>query len=642
MQLCINYANEKLQQFFNVNTFKDEEEVYLTENITSVGKLNYPDNQDVLDLIEGRPYGLLILLDEELRLPRGDDLKWLSKCHQYHSKQPRWSAGTESSVRIDQSMFEIKHFAARVQYSCEGFCEKNRDNLCRDLYHLMSNHADHPNFKLLFPARDQSPRRVDTLCGNFRKNLSDLMTLLKSTKPRFIRCIKPNNSKRQNTFRSKSCLEQLTCAGVLEAIRIRKQGYPFRLTHRRFACRYYPILRRFSVAKGGGGGVAIRPNENSNIDEFKMIRSSVFRGPANGGGAENKDHDLAVCRAILSQTGQDFDEVVIGTTSVLYRATEHRLLELMRNLALEEILPCTQRYVRRYIGKKYLKALKLSITLCRESLRNCLTVEGIEETLDHVVEVMAPFSQLFDYTVPDIIQVRERVSKLKERYELTGIFKDLLDKDVVEYYNEFVCAIQRAELICDVAGTEDAERLEYEIKKKVRAVARDRIDPWAEEALDLLDQPQMALVLKEADSLGYTTKTIEKIRTTLQYSEDYLVKLQLKRAQELGDPVRVINREIRLKDIFLNMYGAQFSLNNTRHNFLRDPMEWATMRFLGFKLKKASLATQMLYHTNSPIHMSLTRLDAASNVQVVSGFKNLMGWMGDRKYSCKCPLYPLH
>src|SRR5690606_16038040 len=108
--------------------------------------------------------------------------------------------------------------------------------------------------------------------------------------------------KRANLFKTRMCIEQLTYAGVFEAVQIRKSGYPFRLTHKRFAARYRPLLRR----------------------ENGWIPVNVARGD-----------DRGMCQAILQNVNQDFSKVQIGYTMVMYRADEHRILELLRNLTLE-------------------------------------------------------------------------------------------------------------------------------------------------------------------------------------------------------------------------------------------------------------------------------------------------------------------
>jgi myosin heavy subunit len=181
-----------------------------------------------------------------------------------------------------------------------------------------------------------------------------------SCTPHYIRCIKPNDEKKGSLFKTRMCIEQLTYAGVFEAVQIRKSGYPFRcvhvyilssatasppalhsLLHRRFVARYRPLTRK----------------------EHGWIQLNA-----------NPRDDKAMCRAILACVNQDFSKVQIGNTMVLYRAEEHRILELLRNLSLERVLPVAQRAARRKIGRSFRKAIRqarpVSKPCVRQSVQN--------------------------------------------------------------------------------------------------------------------------------------------------------------------------------------------------------------------------------------------------------------------------------
>jgi myosin heavy subunit len=320
-QLCINFTNEKLQQHFNAHTFKDEEETYISEEIP-YEPVVFIDNQPVLDLIEKKPHGILIMLDEEVIVPKGCDSGWLKKSSTFQKDHPNWILPTGGKAGTASTFF-IKHYAGQVSYESTGLCERNKDSLFRNLYDMMST-AGNSNFQILFPAKDKNPRRVETLAGGFRKQLNNLMSVCSTTQPHYIRCIKPNSLKKARTFDTPMCLEQLTYAGVFEAVQIRKTGYPFRLTHGRFASRYRPLL------------------------QTKDSRVSLL-----GKG----DDLLSVCETILSSVPQDFSSVAVGLTMILYRAEEHRILELLRNLCMDRIMPVAQRQVRRFIGYRFRRVL---------------------------------------------------------------------------------------------------------------------------------------------------------------------------------------------------------------------------------------------------------------------------------------------
>jgi len=147
-QLCINYTNEKLQQNFNEHTFKLEEEVYKKEKI-QYSHVFYIDNTPVLNLIEGRPTGVLSLIDEELRVPAGSDRGFSQKLQNYHRDKPE----VFSSAPANSDFFMIHHYAGSVIYDPEGWVVKNRDRLNEDALEMIYT-TQSQFMRILFPQND--------------------------------------------------------------------------------------------------------------------------------------------------------------------------------------------------------------------------------------------------------------------------------------------------------------------------------------------------------------------------------------------------------------------------------------------------------------------------------------------------------
>ncbi|TMS19901.1 Unconventional myosin-VIIa [Larimichthys crocea] len=260
-QLCINYANEQLQQFFVKHVFKLEQEEYTRENI--VWKhIDYQDNQHTLDVLANKPMNMLSLIDEESNFPKGTDTTMLHKMNQVHGKggiyiPPKNNYETE---------FGIKHFAGEVYYDSKGFLEKNRDTLSTDLIELVKtstnkllkqafqNQLTTGTVKSINPRMvittssslrqtSDAKKQVPTLTGQFRKSLESLMKTLTVCQPYFIRCIKPNDFKKPMLFDRELCMRQLRYSGMMETIRIRKAGYPVRYTFDEFLGRYRVLLK---------------------------------------------------------------------------------------------------------------------------------------------------------------------------------------------------------------------------------------------------------------------------------------------------------------------------------------------------------------------------------------------------------------
>lgn len=254
-QLCINYTNEALQQQFNKFIFKMEQAEYEREKI-DWAFISFPDNQDCLDTIQMKKTGILAMLDDECRLPGGNDKNWanrmydsfLPNTHQVESENTRFSA---TPVQKSKAIFCVRHFAGVVQYSAEtGFMEKNRDEipltaqalfetapsqLVKDVYSVQKK-ASAEEVKAGKPAKSK------TVGVQFKEQLSSLIDNVEKTEPHYIRCLKPNDAAKPKLLTRKRLTEQLRYGGVLEAVRVARMGYPVRLTHEGFFQRYRMLL----------------------------------------------------------------------------------------------------------------------------------------------------------------------------------------------------------------------------------------------------------------------------------------------------------------------------------------------------------------------------------------------------------------
>ncbi|KAK5970376.1 Nucleus accumbens-associated protein 1, partial [Trichostrongylus colubriformis] len=238
-QFCINYANEKLQQQFNQHVFKLEQEEYEREELSWV-RIDFHDNQLAIDLIEGRP-GLIEFLNEQCKVVNGSDLEWLN--------QITTSAPLKQNVflqipRVRSTKFIVKHFAADVSYTVEGFMEKNKDVISKQLLELVSV-SEFPLLReilgsaIVFDDSGLTKQTVKkTVASQFRDSLRDLMAVLCTTRPHYVRCIKPNDMKERFHFEPKRAIQQLRACGVLETVRISATGFPSRWTYEEFGRRY--------------------------------------------------------------------------------------------------------------------------------------------------------------------------------------------------------------------------------------------------------------------------------------------------------------------------------------------------------------------------------------------------------------------
>ncbi|XP_030764817.1 unconventional myosin-Va isoform X2 [Sitophilus oryzae] len=345
-QFCINYANEKLQQQFNLHVFKLEQEEYIKEGI-EWKMIDFYDNQPCIDLIEAK-LGVLDLLDEECKMPKGSDASWTEKLY---SKCAKYSHFAKS--RFGRSSFIINHFADRVEYESSGFLEKNRDTVIEEQISVIKA-SKNPFIHRLFSGSESQKLQVSnvklkvvsakiepgskkshkkSVGSQFRESLSALMTTLNATTPHYVRCIKPNDSKTGFEFNPKRAVQQLRACGVLETIRISAAGYPSRWNYLDFFYRYRVLCR------------------------FKDI---------------NKNSMEKTCENILKLHIKNSDMYQFGKTKIFFRAGQVAYLEKLRADKLKKCCIMMQKTIRMFIAKRKYQKLKKSALLIQKYGRGIL------------------------------------------------------------------------------------------------------------------------------------------------------------------------------------------------------------------------------------------------------------------------------
>ncbi|KAJ1561314.1 cytochrome c oxidase subunit 1, partial [Cladochytrium tenue] len=241
-QLCINYTNEKLQQYFTLHIFKMEQEEYKSQGVPWES-IPFVDNAQCVEMIECKPSGIMPLLDEETKVPKGADESWLAKLSQQHAKHKYFVR-----PKITNGTFGIKHYAGEVFYTATGFLDKNKDAVQEGFMDLLQSSSVSNELNIrrgiaeLFQktTTGDAAQKLDkqaarqSVGGLFRTQLSSLVSTLGSTECHYVRCVKPNDAKSAFTFEGDLVLSQLRYSGLLETIKIRKSGYPLRMTFEAF------------------------------------------------------------------------------------------------------------------------------------------------------------------------------------------------------------------------------------------------------------------------------------------------------------------------------------------------------------------------------------------------------------------------
>jgi len=351
-QFCINYANEKLQQQFNLHVFKLEQEEYVKEGI-EWKMIDFYDNQPCIDLIESK-LGILDLLDEECRVPKGSDKSWVEKLYDKCKKYEHFS-----KPRLSQTAFLVRHFADQVDYECEGFLHKNRDTVMEEQITILkaskndllsdlflsegpetmggqtgsSRPGGRPAAKPAAGGAANKKAHKKTVGSQFRESLNLLMTNLNSTNPHYVRCIKPNDQKAAFVFESKRAVQQLRACGVLETVRISAAGYPSRWTYYDFFVRYRVLCHSKDVQKGN------------------------YR---------------TTCENIVNNLIQDEDKYQFGKNKLFFRAGQVAYMEKLRSDKLKYCGILIQKHVKGWLYRKKYKSIQHSTGTIQRYVRGFL------------------------------------------------------------------------------------------------------------------------------------------------------------------------------------------------------------------------------------------------------------------------------
>ncbi|XP_046286393.1 unconventional myosin-VI isoform X2 [Marmota monax] len=256
-QFCINYCNEKLQQFFNERILKEEQELYQKEGL-GVNEVHYVDNQDCIDLIEAKLVGILDILDEENRLPQPSDQHFTSAVHQKHKDHFRLTIPRKSKLAVHRNLrddegFIIRHFAGAVCYETTQFVEKNNDALHMSLESLICESRD-KFIRELFESSTNNNKDTKQKAGKlsfisvgnkFKTQLNLLLDKLRSTGASFIRCIKPNLKMTSHHFEGAQILSQLQCSGMVSVLDLMQGGFPSRASFHEL----YNMYKKFMPEK---------------------------------------------------------------------------------------------------------------------------------------------------------------------------------------------------------------------------------------------------------------------------------------------------------------------------------------------------------------------------------------------------------
>ncbi|XP_036422587.1 unconventional myosin-XV isoform X1 [Colossoma macropomum] len=342
-QLCINYANEYLQFFFNRIVFREEQEEYSREQIPWE-EVPFSDNQACIDLIAAKPHGILRILDDQSGFPQATDHTFLQKCHYHHGHNLLYS-----KPKMPLPEFAIKHFAGKVTYQVHKFLDKNYDQVRQevlDLFMQSKNKMVAYLFMSYSEALSQQRTHVrknstvtrryqaSTVAAKFQLSLMELVEKMERCNSFFVRCIKPNNNKEPGVFDMELVSTQLRYSGILETIRIRREGFPIRIPFDVFLFRYKSLLGLKQPPPATGENCVIM------LRKLCPVRPGVFQ---------------------------------VGVSKLFMKEDIYYLLESKRDRVRHVAALTLQRYTRMFFVRKRYTAFRMKIIRLQAHCRGYLT-----------------------------------------------------------------------------------------------------------------------------------------------------------------------------------------------------------------------------------------------------------------------------
>ncbi|KAM3854686.1 unconventional myosin-XIX [Vipera latastei] len=377
-QLCINYANEKLQQHFVSHFLKAQQEEYAEEGL-EWSFVNYQDNQTCLDAIEGNPVSIFSLLNEACRL------NWTSNAAQFQSRielaLSKNACISRDKFRKDPN-FIVSHYAGSVCYRIESMVEKNKDPVPPELVLLLQQSED-ALLQKLFPVEEtntksdendiktQAKPALVTVVSKFKGSLERLMEILHSTTPHYIRCIKPNADCQAALFRKEEVLNQLEACGIVESVHISAAGFPVRISFGSFLERYGLLkkLKKQNLKGRSSQENGFLPDAGNDKSGTPPVKEACDILQAN---VQDILQQVKPSNSSVKPGETKSLSMFCGKTKIFLTSSMLELLEFQRASILSKKAYCIQCCWRRFRRKKMARQ-RWSATIIQSAVRQWLT-----------------------------------------------------------------------------------------------------------------------------------------------------------------------------------------------------------------------------------------------------------------------------
>ncbi|XP_046959297.1 myosin heavy chain, non-muscle isoform X1 [Vanessa cardui] len=511
-QLCINYTNEKLQQLFNHTMFILEQEEYQREGIEWKFIDFGLDLQPTIDLID-KPMGIMALLDEECWFPKATDKTFVEKLVSSHSVHPKFMKTDFRGI----ADFAIIHYAGKVDYSAAQWLMKNMDPLNENVVSCLQSSQDpfvchiwkdaeivgmaqQALTDTQFGARTRKGM-FRTVSQLYKEQLTKLMATLRNTNPNFVRCIIPNHEKKAGKIEAPLVLDQLRCNGVLEGIRICRQGFPNRIPFQEFRQRY-ELLTPNIIPKGFMDG-------------------------------------KKACEQMIEALELDHNLYRVGQSKIFFRAGVLAHLEEERDYKITDLIVNFQAFCRGYLARRNYQKRLQQLNAIRIIQRNCAAYLKLRNW---------QWWRLYIKVKP-LLEVTKQEEKLTQKEDELRQIRERLESQM-KRCQDYEAKYQQA----SAEKTQLAEQLQAELELCAEAEeSRARAAARKQELEELLHDLEGRIEEEEerCNSLQQEKKrlqlNIQDLEEQLEEEEAARQKLQLERVQCDGK-LKKLEEELALSE----------------------------------------------------------------------------------------------
>nr|XP_033326321.1 myosin heavy chain 95F isoform X4 [Megalopta genalis] len=588
-QFCINYCNEKLQQFFNERILKYEQDLYARESL-NVPKISYVDNQDCIDLIESKNMGIFSLLDEESKLPTHSFAHFTSEVHRVWNGHFRITLPRTSRLKAhreirDDEGFVIRHYAGGVCYQTNQFIEKNNDALHASLEALIQE-SNNKFLRTQFSNNSSQKGKLTFISvgSKFKTQLGELMDKLKSNGTNFIRCIKPNNDMVSHHFDGNSILGQLRCSGMTSVLELMEHGYPSRVPFQELYNMYKSYLPpELAKLEPRFFCEALLHSLKLNKKDFKFGITRVFFKPGK----------FAEFDKIMKSDPENLQKLVANVKKWLLRSRWNKMqfcalsvIKLKNKIIYRRYhLIILQKTVRMYIAKKQHRP-RIKGTLKIKNLRTQLV--GMEETskqLKNREKSMNDLKRLHD-------DLDAAIKRIKDNERMRPAEIDSLYTNLVNQVNKQMASLQnmvkqqkiaeeqaklkkiQQELEYEKQKKEEEERQKREEednrRKKHDIETRRKAEEEQKKKQEKEDQKAAAVLQAQMEKEEFEENKYRELLEQERRDHELAVRLAQESNGQVDDSPLPVRRSEQVRNNQAAMANKKYDLSKWKYSELRD------------------------------------------------------------------------